>query len=93
MNVLTEKEMTSGSAHTRFIKQLEHESKVFNELKGKFPSTFGIFTRKPKKINGINYIEQLIKNHDGSFSIQNVRLDKVLSGKFKEVTLGLPVIN
>ena len=77
MNILTEKELTTGSAHTRLIKTIEHESKVFNELKVKYPDTFAKFQRKPKKINGRSYIEQLVKNANGSFSTVLVRLDKV----------------
>lgn len=91
MNILTQKEMLIGSALKSFIKTIEHESKVFNDLKGKYP-TFGSFKRKVKKNNGKSYVEQLVSNGKGGYHIQMVRLDKVLSKKFSEQTLGLPVL-
>lgn len=86
INVLTEKEINHSKS---FLKQLENESRIFNEMKAKGQN---VFTRKPTKINGKYYIEQLVKNTNGSFSLVKVLLSKVKDNKFKEQTLGLPVM-
>ena len=86
MNILTEKELNPSKA---FSKQLENESRIFNEMKAKGQN---IFVRKPTKVNGRWYIEQLVKNTNGSFSLVKVLLSKVKDNKFKEQTLGLPVM-
>ena len=86
MNILTEKELNHSKS---FLKQLENESRIFNEMKGKGLTTF---TRKPVKINGRWYIEQLIKNTNGSFSLTKVLVSKVKEKVFVEQTLGLPVV-
>lgn len=86
MNILTEKELNPSKA---FSKQLENESRIFNEMKAKGLTTF---TRKPTKVNGRWYIEQLVKNTNGSFSLTKVLVSKVKEKVFVEQTLGLPVV-
>lgn len=86
MNILTEKELNHSKS---FSKQLENESRIFNEMKAKGQN---IFVRKPTKVNGRWYIEQLVKNTNGSFSLTKVLVSKVKDKVFTEQTLGLPVL-
>lgn len=86
MNILTEKELNHSKS---FLKVLENESRIFNEMKAK---GLNVFTRKPIRINGKLYIEQLVRNTSGSFSLTKVLLSKVKDNKFKEDTLNLPVM-
>lgn len=85
-NVLTEKELNHSKS---FLKQLETESRIFNEMKAKGQN---IFVRKPTKINGRWYIEQLVKNTNGSFFLTKVLVSKIKERLFIEQTLGLPVV-
>lgn len=86
MNILTEKELNHSKS---FLKTLEAESRIFNEMKAKGQN---VFTRKPTKINGRWYIEQIVKNTNGSFSLTKVLVSKVRDKVFIEQTLGLPVV-
>lgn len=86
INVLTERELNHSKS---FLKQLETESRIFNEMKAKGQN---IFVRKPVKVNGRWYIEQLIKNNNGSFSLTKILVSKIKAGLFIEQTLGLPVV-
>jgi hypothetical protein len=83
LNVLAEKEINPSP---KFSRQLLAESHLFNEMKNKGGN---IFTRKPVKVGGRWYIEQLVRNTNGSFSITKVLVSKIKEGLFKEETLSL----
>ena len=51
-----------------------------------------VFTRKPVKVNGRWYVEQLVRSTNGSFSLTKVLVSKIKEGLFIEQTLGLPVV-
>jgi hypothetical protein len=57
---------------------LKHEHELFNKL---HPSGTCTFTRKPKKIGGKWYIEQLTNN---GREMVNVLVHKIKGGQFKE---------
>lgn len=81
MNVLAAKEVLQNQALTNFKQDLLKESQAFNKLPSKS------FERTPKRIKGKWYIEQLVKNTNGSFSLANVLVSKIKEGKFIEQTM------
>ena len=83
LNVLAEQEINPSP---KFKRQLLAESHLFNEVKNKGGN---IFTRKPVKSGGRWYIEQLVRNTNGSFSVTKVLVSKIKEGLFKEETLSL----
>lgn len=83
MNILAQKETMSSSELNRFNRLLQSESIIFNSLKEK---GLNVFQRRPIKINGKFYIEQLQRNTNGTFSLVNVLVSKIKEGKFIEQT-------
>lgn len=87
LNVLSEQEINNSS---KFKRQLLAELHTFLDMKSK---GLNKFVRKPTKINGRWYIEQLVRNTNGSFSTTKVLVSKIKEGTFIEDTLGLPTVH
>ena len=81
LNILASREVLNGAALEHYNKQTRSESVFFNQLKAEGKT---LYQRHPNKINGKWYIEQLIKNTNGTFSTVNVLVNKIKSGKFIE---------
>ena len=78
LNVLAASALLSESDNSALKKSLKHEHELFNKL---HPSGTCTFTRKPKKIGGKWYIEQLANN---GREMVNVLVHKIKGGQFKE---------
>jgi len=82
LNILATKEILSHSQLELFNKQIRSESIFFNKLKSEGKTNYHRHPHQSK--SGKWYIEQLVRNTNGTYSLVKVLVNRIKSGKFTE---------
>ena len=83
MNILTARSVFSKAQRDEMEDRIKSESIFFNKLKSEGKTNYH---RHPSKLNGKWYLEQLVKNTNGSYSTTKVLVHRIKSSKFTEKT-------